>query len=75
MRKKGTRTAYRIVVLGELSDRYAASFEGMQVETKNRRTILTGEVMDQSHLHGILSRINGLELRLLSVQDLSEESR
>jgi hypothetical protein len=73
--KKQTGMVYRIVAQSELSDRYAAAFEGMHMETKNGQTILTGEVVDQPHLHGILSRINGLGLRLLSVQDLSEESR
>jgi len=74
MSKQGTKTVYRIVVRGELSDRYAVAFEGMQLEAKNGRTILTGEVVDQPHLFGILERINGLGLKLLSVQDLSEES-
>ena len=46
-KKKGTGTAYRMVVRSELSDRYAVAFEGMQIETKDGRTILTGEVVDQ----------------------------
>jgi hypothetical protein len=71
--KKGTGTVYRIVVRGELSDRYAVAFEGMQMETKDGRTILSGEVVDQPHLHGILDRIGDLGLKLLSVQDLPED--
>jgi hypothetical protein len=73
MRDKGTGTVYRIVVRGELSDRYAAAFEGMQMETKEGRTILSGEVVDQPHLHGILDRIGDLGLKLESVHDLSED--
>jgi hypothetical protein len=73
MRDKGTGTVYRIGVRGELSDRYAAAFEGMQMETKEGRTILSGEVVDQPHLHGILERIGDLGLKLESVQDLSED--
>ena len=65
---------YRIVVRGELSDRYAMAFEGMRLEAKNGRTILTGEVVDQPHLFGILDRINGLGLELLSVQALPEDA-
>jgi hypothetical protein len=72
MRKKGKGTLYRIVVRSELTDRYASAFEGMEMETKNGRTILTGEVKDQPHLFGILGRINALGLVLLSVQALSE---
>jgi hypothetical protein len=71
-RKNGTSKVYRIVVRSELSDRYASAFEGMQMEAKNGRTILTGEVKDQPHLFGILARLNALGLVLLSVQALSE---
>jgi hypothetical protein len=65
---------YRIVARSELSDRYASAFEGMHMETEVGRTILTGEVKDQPHLFGILDRINGLGMELLSVQALSEEA-
>src|ERR687890_249097 len=75
MMGEGTGTVYRIVVRSELSDRYALAFEGMKVETKDGETILTGEVKDQPHLFGILDRLNGLGMDLLSVQTLSEEAR
>jgi hypothetical protein len=75
MMRKRTRTLYRIVVRGELGDRYAADFEGMRIETTDGQTILTGEVRDQPHLFGILDRLNGLGLELLSVQALSEDAR
>jgi hypothetical protein len=69
----GTSTVYRIVVSGELSQRYAVAFEGMEMEVKNGRTILTGEIKDEPHLHGILDRIGALGLRLLSVESGSGE--
>src|SRR5215218_9959050 len=75
MMGKGVGTIYRIVVRSELSDRYAVAFEGMEMETKNGHTILTGEIIDQPHLHGILARINGLGLQLLSVQALPEDAQ
>jgi hypothetical protein len=71
MRKKGTAKVYRIVVGSELGDRYASAFEGMRMETRDGQTILTGEVEVQPHLFGILQRLNGLGLELLSVQALS----
>ena len=74
MIRKGTGTVYRIVVRSELSNRYAVAFEGMQMETKHGETILTGEVIDQPHLYGILDRINGLGLELLSVRALPEDA-
>jgi hypothetical protein len=72
---KGTRgTVYRIVVRRELGERYALAFEEMEMETKQGDTVLTGEIIDQPHLHGILDRINGLGLELLSVQALPEHT-
>jgi hypothetical protein len=72
--KNGTRTCYRIVMRSELGERYAAAFDGMRMETEDGRTILIGEIIDQSHLFGILNRIHGLGLRLLSVQALPDDS-
>ena len=66
--RKGT--VYRIVMRKVLSDRYAVAFEGMEIETRDGNTILTGKIIDQPHLYGILDRINGLGLELLSVQAL-----
>jgi hypothetical protein len=71
---EGTGTVYRIVVRSELSDRYAVAFEGMKMETKDGETILTGEVIDQPHLFGVLDRIHGLGLELLSVRALPEDA-
>jgi hypothetical protein len=68
----GTKTYYRIVIRDELSERYAMAFEGLEMETKYGQTILTGEVKDQPHLHGILDRINGLGLKLVSAEEISD---
>jgi hypothetical protein len=70
---KGSGTVYRIVVRDELSERFAAAFEGMEMEAKGGQTVLTGEVIDQPHLHGILDRIGGLGLKLVSVESVPEE--
>jgi hypothetical protein len=71
---KRVGTVYRIVVRGELSRRYAAAFEGMELETETSRTVLTGEVIDQTRLHGILDRISGLGLDLVSVESCPEKT-
>jgi hypothetical protein len=70
MMRRGT--SYRIVVRSELSDKYEVAFEGMQMEAKDGVTVLTGEIIDQPHLYGILDRINGLALELLSVEALPD---
>jgi hypothetical protein len=72
MMRKGSGTVYRIIVRSELGDSYGVAFEGMQMDTKSGNTVLTGKIIDQPHLYGILDRINGLGLELLSVQALPE---
>jgi len=74
MRNKGTAKVYRIAVGSELDDRYASAFQSMRMETREGRTILTGKVEDQPHLFGILDRLNGLGLQLLSVEVLSDDA-
>jgi hypothetical protein len=74
MMRKGRGTVYRIIVRSELGDTYAVAFEGMQMDTKSGNTVLTGKIIDQPHLYGILDRINGLGLELLSVQALPEDA-
>jgi hypothetical protein len=68
-------TTYRIVVRSELSNVYAVAFEGMEMEARDGVTVLTGKIIDQPHLYGILERINGLGLELLSVEALPEGTR
>jgi len=75
MVRKGTGTIYRIIVRSELGDRYAVAFEGMQMHTKSGNTVLTGRIIDQPHLYGILDRINGLGVELLSVQALPDDAQ
>ena len=59
---------YRVVVEGELSPRYAAVFEGMEMKCAQGRTSFVGILKDQSHLQGLLQRIAGLGLDLVSIE-------
>jgi hypothetical protein len=72
MMRRRTGTVYRIVVRSELNGRYAVAFEGMELEARDGVTVLTGKIVDQPQLYGILERINGLGLELLSVEALPE---
>jgi len=72
MMRRGTGRFYRIVVRSELSDTYAVAFEGMEMEAKGGDTVLKGMIIDQPQLYGILDRINGLGLELLSVEALPD---
>ena len=65
---------YRLVVEGELGARYASAFEGMTVCAHDGLTEITGAIVDQSHLHGLLERIADLGLKLRSVTPLDTEN-
>jgi len=60
-------TIYQIVVRGELSNRYLPAFEGMNLAAGDGRTAITGPVVDQAQLHGLLNRVGDLGLELISV--------
>ena len=62
-----TGVRYRLVVDGELSPRYSGAFEGMEVESRDGVTVISGTIEDQAHLHGILGRIEDLGIKLVSV--------
>lgn len=64
---------YRLVIDGELSQRYARAFEGMEVRSGHGETELTGEIVDPSQLQGLLERIAGLGLTLKSVSPLDSD--
>ena len=65
---------YRIVIEGELGPRYASAFDGMTLRADNGETEITGPIIDQSHLHGLLERIAALGLTLHSLTPLETEN-
>jgi hypothetical protein len=65
---------YRIVVDGELGPRYADAFDGMTLRGHDGETAITGPIIDQSHLHGLIGRIASLGLTLHSLTPLETEN-
>lgn len=59
---------YRIKVKGHLHRRWTEWFEGMTITPEeNGYTLLTGPVVDQAALHGLLRKVRDLGLPLISV--------
>jgi hypothetical protein len=59
---------YEIRLKGHLDDRRAAWFEGLTLTREdNGDTLLTGPVVDQAALHGLLRKVRDLGMPLLSV--------
>ena len=64
---------YRIRVRGHLDRRWSDWFDGFELVYGDKDTILTGPVIDQAALHGMLAKIRDLGLSILLVEYLSRE--
>jgi hypothetical protein len=59
---------YEIRIKGHLDDKWAAWFGGLTLTREdNGETLLTGPVVDQAALHGLLRKVRDLAMPLLSV--------
>ena len=59
---------YEIRIKGHLDDRWAAWFGGLTLTLEdNGDTLLTGPVVDQAALHGLLRKVRDLGMPLISV--------
>jgi hypothetical protein len=70
----GKMTVYRIRLKEQLDQRWSAWLGLMVLHEANGQTVLTGEIVDQAALHGLLSKVRDLHLTLISVSPLETES-
>ncbi len=61
-------STYRIVVSGELGDKFGFLFPQMRMERVGEATALIGVVRDQAQLQGLLQQVQELGLELVSVE-------
>ena len=71
MNEKSLRSSaaiYHIRFQGRLDEKWASWFQGFAMNTReNGETLLSGSIIDQAELFGILAKINNLGLPLLMV--------
>ncbi len=60
-------TAYQIRISGQLDVGWADWFEGLTITLDGDDTLITGAVVDQAALHGLLKRVRDLGMPLVSV--------
>lgn len=56
-----------IRVEGYLDNKWEDWFEGMVISYEDATTILSGDIKDEAHLHGVLNQIRDLNLKLISI--------
>ena len=62
---------YEIRVRERLGPDWREWFEGMEIRREAGQTILSGRIVDQAALHGLLARVRNLNLTLLSINPVS----
>lgn len=64
----------KIKIRGHLDKNREYWFTGMTISYEGNNTILTGSIKDEAYLHGVLNLIRDLNLKLISVNPVSEEN-
>ena len=65
---------YQIRIKGQLGDQWSDWFEGLTITLEeDGNTLLSGPVLDQSALHGLLKRVRDLGMPLISVNRIEPE--
>ena len=66
--KSGQATVYQIRIKGQLDSKWTTWFEGMRVTpADDGDTLVTGPVLDQAALFGLLRKVRDLGIPLISV--------
>ena len=64
---------YEIRLRGRLDPRWSARFDGMTLTTGDGFTLLSGPVVDQAALHGVLHQLRDIGLFLVSVTQVDAD--
>ena len=62
---------YEIRLKGHLDDRWATAFDGLSfTHARDGTTVISGPVVDQAALYGVLRKVRDLALPLVSVMEV-----
>ena len=63
-----------IKVEGHVDKQRMDWFDNMEISYDGNNTILSGNIKDEAHLHGVLNKIRDLNLKLISVNPDQKEN-
>jgi len=67
---------YEIRVKEHLDERWSDWFDGLEITNlENGETVLSGEIVDQAALHGVLAKVRDLNLALVAVSRVDRERK
>jgi hypothetical protein len=72
----GKVSVYKIRVKGHLDGGWSEWFDGLEItNSENGVAVLSGEIVDQAALHGVLNKVRNLNLPLISVTSVDPDQR
>jgi hypothetical protein len=65
---------YKIRVKGHLDERWSDWFDGLEITNlENGEAMLSGDIVDQAALHGVLARVRDRNLALVAVSSVGPQ--
>jgi hypothetical protein len=63
-----------IIIQDHLDEKWNDRFEGMEINYEGDNTIITGNLKDEAHMHGILNQIRDLNLKIVSINPAEKQN-
>jgi hypothetical protein len=63
-----------IVIQDHLDEKWKDWFEGMEINYEGNNTIITANLKDEAHMHGILNKIRDLNLKIISINPAEKQN-
>lgn len=60
----------KIIIQGHLDKKWKNRFEDLTISYEGDNTILSGNLKDEAHMHGVLNVIRDLNLKLISINPM-----
>ena len=63
-----------IIIQDHLDEKWKGWFDGMEIYYEGDNTIITGNLKDEAHMHGILNQIRDLNLKIISINPADKQN-